>query len=69
MASGIITQVIISGIKNRKDVIEMAKKKVTIYLDENTIKRLKIEALKEDKSLSKLLEEITQKALESSKVN
>ena len=47
----------------------MAKKKVTIYLEENTIKRLKIEALKEDKSLSKLLEEITQKALESSKVN
>ena len=46
----------------------MAKKKVTIYLDENTIKRLKIEALKEDKSLSKLLEEIAQAALQSSQI-
>ncbi len=47
----------------------MAKTKLTIYFYENTIKRLKIEALKEDKSLSKLLEEIAQKALESSSVN
>ena len=47
----------------------MAKKKVTIYIDENTIKRLKIKALKEDKSLSKLLEEITQRALESRPVD
>ena len=47
----------------------MAKKKVTIYFDENTIKRLKIEALKEDKSLSKLLEEIAQAALKSSQIN
>ena len=47
----------------------MAKKKVTIYLDEKTIKRLKIEALKEDKSLSKLLEEIAQAALKSSQIN
>lgn len=46
----------------------MAKKKVTIYLDENTIKRLKIEALKEDKSLSKLIEEIAQTALRSSQI-
>ena len=46
----------------------MAKKKVTIYLDENTIKRLKIEALKEDKSLSKLIEEIAQTALRSSQM-
>lgn len=43
----------------------MAKRKVTIYLDEKTIKRLKIEALKEDKSLSKFLEEIAQAALKS----
>ena len=47
----------------------MAKKKVTIYFDENTIKRLKIEALKEDKSLSKLIEEIAQAALKSSQIN
>ena len=46
----------------------MAKKKVTIYLDENTIKRLKIEALKEDKSLSKLIEEIAQTAIRSSQM-
>lgn len=47
----------------------MAKKKVTIYLDENTIKRLKIEALKEDKSLSRLIEEIAQTALKSNQTN
>lgn len=47
----------------------MAKKKVTIYFDENTIKCLKIEALKEDKSLSKLLEEIAQAALKSNQTN
>ena len=45
------------------------KKKVTIYLEQDTIKRLKMKALKEDKSLSKLIEEITQRALESSSVN
>ena len=45
------------------------KKKVTIYLEQDTIKRLKMEALKADISLSKLLEEIAQRALESSSVN
>ena len=44
------------------------KKKITIYLEQDTIKRLKIEALKEDKSLSKLLEEIAQAALQSSQI-
>ena len=47
----------------------MTKKKVTIYLDENTIKSLKIKALKEDKSLSKLLEEIAQAAIKSNQTN
>ena len=47
----------------------MAKKKVTIYLDQDTVKRLKMEAIKEDKSLSKLLEEIAQRALGSNSVN
>ena len=46
----------------------MAKKKVTIYLDENTIKRLKMEAIKADISLSRLIEEIAQAALQSSKI-
>ena len=46
----------------------MAKKKVTIYLDQDTAKRLKMEAIKEDKSLSKLLEEIAQTALKSSQI-
>ncbi len=45
------------------------KKKITIYLEEDTIKRLKIEAVKEDKSLSKLIEEITQAALKSNQTN
>ena len=44
------------------------KKKVTIYLEQDTVKRLKIEALKEDKSLSKLIEEIAQAALQSSQI-
>lgn len=47
----------------------MAKKKVTIYLDQDTVKRLKMEAIKEDKSLSKLLEEIAQAALKSNQTN
>ena len=45
------------------------KKKITIYLEQDTIKRLKIEAVKEDKSLSKLIEEITQAALKSNQTN
>ena len=45
------------------------KKKVTIYLEQDTVKRLKMEALKADKALSKLIEEIAQRALESSSVN
>ena len=45
------------------------KKKVTIYLEQDTIKRLKMKALKEDKSLSKLIEEITQAALKSNQTN
>ena len=45
------------------------KKKVTIYLEQDTIKLLKMEALKADKTLSSLIEEIAQRALESSSVN
>ena len=43
------------------------KKKVTIYLEQDTIKRLKMEALKADKSLSRLIEEIAQEALRTGK--
>ena len=46
----------------------MAKKKVTIYLDENTIKRLKMEAIKADISLSRLIEELARAVLQSSKI-
>ena len=46
----------------------MDKKKVTIYLDENTIKRLKMEAIKADISLSRLIEELAQAVLQSSKI-
>ena len=42
------------------------KKKVTIYLEQDTIKRLKMEALKADKTLSSLIEEIAQATLKSS---
>lgn len=42
------------------------KKKVTIYLEQDTIKRLKMKAIKADISLSKLIEEIAQAALKSS---
>lgn len=42
------------------------KKKVTIYLEQDTVKRLKMEAIKADISLSRLIEEITQAALQSS---
>lgn len=42
------------------------KKKITIYLEQDTIKRLKMEALKADKTLSSLIEEIAQAALKSS---
>ena len=45
------------------------KKKITIYLEQDTIKRLKMEALKADKTLSGSIEEIAQRALESSAVN
>ena len=45
------------------------KKKITIYWEQDTIKCLKIEAVKEDKSLSKLIEEITQAALKSNQTN
>ena len=46
----------------------MAKKKVTIYLEENTIKSLKMEAIKADIPLSRLIEEIAQAVLQSSKI-
>jgi len=39
------------------------KKKVTIYLEEDLIKNLKIEAVENDKTLSKLIEEITERSL------
>ena len=45
------------------------KKKVTIYLKQDTIKRLKMEALKADKTLSGLIEEIAQAALKSNQAN
>ena len=45
------------------------KKKVTIYLEQDTIKCLKMEALKADKTLSSLIEEIAQAALKSSQIN
>ena len=45
------------------------KKKITIYLEQDTIKRLKMEALKADKTLSSLIEEITQAALKSNQTN
>ena len=45
------------------------KKKVTIYLEQDTVKRLKMEAIKADKTLSSLIEEITQAALKSNKTN
>ena len=45
------------------------KKKVTIYLDQDTVKRLKMEAIKADISLSRLIEEIAQRTLKSSSVN
>ena len=41
------------------------KKKVTIYLEQDTVKRLKMEAIKADISLSSLIEEIAQAALQS----
>ena len=45
------------------------KKKVTIYLEQDTVKRLKMEALKADKTLSSLIEEIAQAALKSNQAN
>ena len=42
------------------------KKKVTIYLEQDTVKRLKMEALKAYKTFSSLIEEIAQAALQSS---
>lgn len=45
------------------------KKKITIYLEQDTIKRLKMEALKADKTLSSLIEEIAKAALKSNKTN
>ena len=44
------------------------KKKVTIYLEQDTVKRLKMEAIKADISLSRLIEEIAQAALKSSQI-
>ena len=44
------------------------KKKVTIYLEQDTVKRLKVEAIKADISLSRLIEEIAQAVLQSSKI-
>lgn len=45
------------------------KKKITIYLEQDTIKCLKMEALKADKTLSSLIEEIAQAALKSNQTN
>ena len=45
------------------------KKKVTIYLEQDTGKRLKMEAIKTDISLSRLIEEIAQAALQSNQIN
>lgn len=45
------------------------KKKVTIYLEQDTIKRLKMKAIKADISLSSLIEEIAAAALKSNKTN
>ena len=45
------------------------KKKVTIYLEQDTTKRMKMEALKADKTLSRLIEEIAQAALKSNQAN
>ena len=53
--------------KNPKEIKMANKKKVTIYLEQDTIKRLKMEALKADKTLSGLKEEIAQEALRTSK--
>ena len=67
MGIGIITLPLINGIRKE---IEMAnKKKVTIYLEQDTVKRLKMEALKADKTLSSLIEEIAQAALKSNQTN
>ena len=45
------------------------KKKITIYVEQDTIKRLKMEALKADKTLSSLIEEAAQAALKSNQTN
>ena len=50
----------------RKEIEMTNKKKVTIYLEQDTVKRLKMEAIKADISLSRLIEEIAQAALQSS---
>ena len=39
------------------------RKKVTIYLDETLVRNLKMEALVTEKTLSKLIEEITERSL------
>lgn len=66
MGIGIITLPLINGIRKE---IEMAnKKKVTIYLEQDTVKRLKMEAIKADISLSRLIEELAQAVLQSSKI-
>ena len=44
------------------------KKKVTIYLEQDTVKRLKMEAVKADIPLSRLIEKIAQTALKSSQI-
>ena len=66
MGIGIITLPLTNGIRKE---IEMAnKKKVTIYLEQDTVKRLKMEAIKADISLSRLIEELAQAVLQSSKI-
>ena len=65
--SGIITQVTRNGIEGDDKMAN--KKKITIYLEQDTIKRLKMEALKADKTLSSLIEEATQAALKSNQTN
>ena len=66
MGIGIITLPLTNGI--RKEIEMSNKKKVTIYLEQDTVKRLKMEAIKADISLSRLIEELAQAVLQSSKI-
>ena len=45
----------------------MARKKLTIYVEEDTIKELKIEGVKLDKSIGQMLEEFWEKYKEEQK--